>query len=133
MRLVVVGLICLSAVSAFAQEQSRPILEGCTYPKDVPEQQAVAESVMQLTLPYLDKQFIYYRDGNGTPTGAYAIRRSLRIYFYDKNNALMGTATRRSQVQTSYFDPAGNYVGRCINQKLVTPDDRPVRFDPAQR
>lgn len=124
MRLVAAGLLFLLAVPAWAQ--SNPVLMGCLYPKDVPERQAAAEAVMALPLPYLDKQFIHYKDGNGQPTGAYAVRRSLRIYFYDKNDVLMGTAIRRSPAVTSYFDPDDSYLGRCTNHKLVPPDLHPV-------
>ncbi len=127
MKLVAAGLLSLLASPSLAQ--SDPGLMRCIYPQNGPEQ-AAAEKIMAFPLPYLDKEFIYYRDDSGLPIGSYAVRRSLRIYFYDKNNALMGTAIRRSQAVTSYFDPTGNYLGQCTNRKLVTPDERPVRFDP---
>ena len=130
MKFVAAGLLCLLTVPSFAQ--SNPGQKGCVYPKDVPEQ-AVAEKIMALGLPYLDKEFIHYRDDSGQPVGSYAVRRSLRIYFYDKNNVLMGTAIRRSQELTSYFDPNGSYLGHCINHKLVGPDQRPVVFDPGAK
>jgi hypothetical protein len=122
------GLLCLLAVPSLAQ--SNPNLEGCVYPTDVPEQ-AVAEAIMSLALPYLDKEVIYYRDGSGQSLGSYAVRRSLRIYFYDKNDVLMGTALRRSQETTSYFGPAGNYLGNCVHHQLVRPDRDNLRFYPA--
>ncbi len=127
MRVIAAGLVCLLALPSLARAD--PGLMGCVYPESVAEQ-AVAEKIMALALPYRDKQFIYYRDDNGQPNGSYAVRRSLRIYFYDKNNVLMGTALRRSQAVTSYFDPNGRYVGNCINHKLLRPDQRPVHFDP---
>jgi hypothetical protein len=116
-------VVCWTTVSAFAQTDD-PNLAGCFYPE---EQKAVAHGLMTLALPYLNNQVLHYRDENGAPTGAYAVRRSLHIYFYDKNQKLMGTAIRRSEAKTSYFDPDGHYVGQCINHKLVTPDNRPVR------
>jgi hypothetical protein len=122
MKWVVAGMTCLQAFSAFAQTD--PNLPGCVYPKNPADQQATAERIMPRTLPYLDHQILNYRDENGAQTGAYAVRRSLRIYFYDKNNVLMGTAIRRSEAKTSYFDPVGTYLGQCINHKL-TPDEHP--------
>jgi len=130
MRSIYAGLLCLLSVPAFAQ--SDPALTGCVYPNTLP-QQALAEEIMALPLPYLDKQFIHYRDDSRQPTGAYAVRRSLRIYFYDKNNVLMGTAIRRSPVMTSYFDPNGSYLGNCVNHKLMWSDQRPVHFDPGAK
>ena len=127
MRFVYASLLCVLSVPALAQ--SAPGLAGCVYP-DTPPEQAVAEKIMALPLPYLDKQFLYYRNGSGAPIGSYAVRRSLRIYFYDKNNVLMGTAIRRSPATTSYFDPSGSYLGNCVNHKLVRSDQRPVHFDP---
>jgi len=130
MKLLLVALICLLANPVFAQ--STADLSGCSYSHGLPEQ-AIAEGIMPLTLPYLDNQVVHYRDAAGELTGAYAVRRSLRIFFYDKQNVLMGTAVRRSQVKTSYFDPVGNFLGQCTNHKLILPDDRPVRFDPQRR
>jgi hypothetical protein len=127
MRFIAAGMLCLLAGPCFAA--SKPALLGCVYAKDVP-QQAIAEKIMGLALPYLDNQFIYYRDDSGQLLGSYAVRRSLRVYFYDKYDIPMGTAIRRSQELTSYFDPDGNYLGNCINHKLVAPDQRPVHFDP---
>lgn len=130
MRFIAASLLCLLTVPSLAQ--SNPGLRGCIYPKNVPEQE-VAEKIMALGLPYLDKELIRYRDGSGQPSGSYAVRRSLRIYFYDKNDLLMGTAIRRSPALTSYFDPNGSYLGDCVNHKLVRPDERPVHFNPAPK
>jgi hypothetical protein len=129
-RFVAAGLLCLLATPSLAQ--SDPRLDGCVYPKDVPEQ-AIAESVMALALPYLDKEVLYYRDEGGQPTGSHAVRRSLRIYFYDKNDVLMGTAVRRSPETTSYFAPDGEYLGNCVHHRLVPPDRIGPRIDPAPR
>jgi hypothetical protein len=122
--MTVVGMVGLRAVPALAEAD--PKLRDCVYRTELPEK-TIAERIMPLTLPYLDKQVIRYRD-NGIESG-YAIRRSLRVYFYE-GQKLLGTAVRRSQVQTSYFSPDGGYLGQCVNRKLVQPDDRPVRFDP---
>lgn len=130
MRAIATCVLCLLSGSSLAQSNSVPM--GCAYPKNGPDQ-AVAENIMPLALPYLDNQLIHYRDDSGQSNGSYAVRRSLRIYFYNKNNVLMGIATRRSQQVTSYFDPNWNYLGDCVNHKLVQPDQRPVRFDPTAK
>lgn len=130
MKSALAALTCLLASPAFAQSNAN--LNGCSYPHEGPAQ-AIAESIMSSPVPYLDKQFVHFRDADGVPTGAYAVRRGLHVFFYDKQNVLMGTAVRRSQEKTSYFDPDGNYLGECINHKLVLPDDRPVRFNPQGR
>ena len=130
MKALLVAFASLLASPVFAQSNAN--LNGCAYPHDGPEQ-AIAERIMTLTLPYLDKQFIHYRNAAGEPTGAYSVRRSLRIFFYDEQNVLIGTAVRRSETETSYFDPDGNFLGVCVNHKLVLPDNRPVRFDPKRR
>jgi hypothetical protein len=122
--MTVVGMVGLRAVPALAEAD--PKLRDCVYRTELPEK-TIAERIMPLTLPYLDKQIIRYRE-SGIESG-YAIRRSLRVYFYE-GQKLLGTAVRRSQVQTSYFSPDGGYLGQCVNRKLVQPDDRPVRFDP---
>lgn len=126
MRLIYATLLCLLSVAAAAQ--SDPSLAGCVYPNTPPEQ-GMAEKIMTLPLPYLDKQFLYYRDDSGAPTGSYAVRRALHIYIYDKNNVLMGTAIRRSSATTAYFDADGSYLGNCVNRKLMRSDQRSVRFD----
>jgi hypothetical protein len=121
----VVGLVGLLTVPALAQ--SNPKLSECVYRTELPAKD-IAERIMPLTLPYLDKQIIRYRNESGIES-SYAVRRSLRIYFYE-GQKLLGTAVRRSQVQTSYFSPDGGYLGQCVNRKLIKPDDRPIRFDP---
>jgi hypothetical protein len=126
-RLAVAGLLWFLSTPSLAQSSDG--LAGCVYPKDVPEQ-AAAEKIMPLGLPYFDKQFVYYRDGNGQRTGAYAVRRSLRIYFYDKDDVLMGTAIRRSQAVTSYFEPGGTYLGSCTNHKLEAGNRRAIVLAP---
>jgi hypothetical protein len=122
--MTVVGMVGLQAVPALAE--SDPKLRECVYRTELPAK-TIAERIMPLTLPYLDKQIIRYRE-SGIESG-YAVRRSLRVYFYE-GQKLLGTAVRRSQVQTSYFSPDGGYLGQCVNRKLVQPDNRPVRFDP---
>jgi len=125
---IVVGMVGLLTAPAFAE--SNPKLSKCVYRTELPAKD-IAERIMPLTLPYLDKQVIHYRNESGMEFG-YAVRRSLRIYFYE-GQKLLGTAVRRSQVQTSYFGPDGGYLGQCVNRKLIPPDDRPVRFDPQSR
>ncbi|HEV2173459.1 MAG TPA: hypothetical protein VGR71_07825 [Nitrospira sp.] len=132
MKFVAASLLYLLMVPLPSFAQSNLALAGCVYPKNSPAQ-AAAEKIMALPLPYLDKQFIYYRDDSGQRTGAYAVRRSLRVYFYDKDNVPIGTAIRRSQAVTSYFDPNGSYLGNCVNHKLMWSDQRPVHFDPGAR
>lgn len=123
MRFVAIALLWLASTPCLAQSSDG--LAGCIYPKDGPEQ-AAAEKIMPLGLPYFDREFVYYRDGNGERTGAYAVRRSLRIYFYDKNHVAMGTAIRRSPAVTSYFEPNGTYLGSCTNHKLLLRDEGPI-------
>ena len=130
MRFAAAGLLCLIALPSFAQSDSR--FKGCVYPEDVAEQ-AVAAAIMALPLPNLDKEVIHYRDDSGQPTGANAVRRSLRIYIYDKNEDLMGTAIRRSEEVTSYFGPDGNYLGRCTHHTLVPPHRNTPAFYPAAK
>ena len=125
---IVFGMVGLLTMPALAE--SNPKLSECVYRTELPAKD-IAERIMPLTLPYLDKQIIYYRDGNGATFG-YAVRRSLRVYFYE-GQKLLGTAVRRSQAQTSYFSPDGGYLGQCVNRKLIRPDDRPSRFDPQPR
>jgi hypothetical protein len=127
-NMIIVGMAGLLTVPALAE--SNPKLSECVYRTELPAKD-IAERIMPLTLPFMDKQTIYYRDGNGTPYG-YAVRRSLRIYFYE-GQKLLGTAVRRTQVQTSYFSPDGGYLGQCINRKLIRPDDRPIRSYPQSK
>jgi hypothetical protein len=126
--LIVIGMVGLLTAPALAE--SNPKLSGCVYRTELPAKDT-AERIMQLTLPYLDKQIIYYRGESGIESG-YAVRRSLRVYFYE-GQKLLGTAIRRSQAQTSYFSPDGGYLGQCTNRKLIQPDNRSVRFNPQPR
>ena len=88
--LTVVGMVGLRAVPALAD--SDPKLRDCVYRTELPAK-TIAERIMPLTLPYLDKQIIRFRE-SGIESG-YAIRRSLRVYFYE-GQKLLGTAVRRS-------------------------------------
>ena len=116
-------MIGLLTVPAFAQSSPNPKLNGCVYSSESPAKDT-AERIMILTLPYLDRQIIYYRADSGLQSG-YAVRRSLHVYFYE-GQKLLGTAVRRSQIRTSYFNPDGAYIGQCVNRKLIQPDDRPA-------
>jgi hypothetical protein len=86
-----------------------------------PQTQAAedAAKIMDMTLPFRDGQTLRYFAGDGTPEG-YARRRQLTIWFYDNNDILIGRAERVSQAATQYFAADGSYLGRRINQRLVT-------------
>jgi hypothetical protein len=126
--MTVVCMVGLLTVPASAQ--LNPKLSECVYRTELPAKE-IAERIMPLTLPYLDNQIIYYRNESGLESG-YAVRRSLRIYFYE-GQKLLGTAVRRSQVQTSYFGPDGGYLGQCVNRKLIQPNDRRNGIDSQPR
>ena len=51
---------------------------------------------------------------------AIARRHRLTIRFYDADGTLIGRAERVSQAATQYFAADGSYLGRRINQRLVT-------------
>lgn len=128
MRLVVLLAALVLASSASAQTPDDPKMRGCSYPDSSPDKDAALQ-IMPLTLPYLDNQKLVYRNGGDSRNG-YAVRRSLRIYFYNADGRLLGTAVRRSQDQTSYYGPDGKYIGRCLRHKLAPPPPRPQLFDP---
>ncbi len=74
---------------------------------------------MDRILPFRDGQTLRYYSGNGVFEG-YARRRRLTIQFYDVKGTLIGRAERVSQAATQYFAADGSYLGRRINQRLVT-------------
>jgi hypothetical protein len=114
--------------SPIARPNPGASLLRCTLPGD-PVQRQTAERLMQLALPYLDQQIVYYRDQDARITG-YAIRRSLRIYFYSAGDSLRGTAVRRTEARTSYFDAHDDYLGQCVNHKMELPgEQRLVNYD----
>ena len=126
-HLLLASVTALLTGSALAQSTTNPKLSGCVYRSESPAKD-LAERMMPLTLPYLDRQIVHYRDDHGVQFG-YAVRRSLRVYFYE-GEKLLGTALRRSPARTSYFSADGVYIGQCTNRKLIQPDDRPANPNP---
>lgn len=86
-----------------------------------PETQAAedAAQIMDRTLPFRDGQTLRYFSGDGVLEG-YARRQRLTIRFYDANDKFIGKAERVSQTATQYFAADGSFLGRRINQRLVT-------------
>jgi hypothetical protein len=117
--LFVSAFVAILASSAVAQPDPEISLLHCSLPSDAGPRE-IAQQLMQLSLPYLDQQIVYYRDEDARITG-YAVRRSLRIFFYSASDKLLGTAVRRTADQTSYFDARGDYLGRCIDHKMELP------------
>jgi hypothetical protein len=81
--------------------------------------QADAAQIMDRTLPLRDGQTLRYYSGDGVLEG-WARRRQLTITFYNADGTLIGRARRVSQAATQYFAADGSYLGRRINQRLVT-------------
>jgi hypothetical protein len=83
------------------------------------EAAAGAAKIMDRTLPFLDGQTLRYYNGKGELEG-FARRRHLTIQFYDAKGVLIGRAQRVSQAATTYYAADGSYLGRRVNQRLVT-------------
>lgn len=120
---IFVPLLCLALASvwlvpAAAQETPR---KHDRVEKTDPESPAEADAaqIMDRTLPFLDGQTLRYYDGKGELEG-YARRRRLTIRFYDANGVFIGRAERVTQAATHYYAADGSYLGRRINQRLVT-------------